>query len=138
VDIRYSDHCFTREPKPGERYEESQIYKNGERKVRLFNPKRYELSKMLPDLIRGLPYRKPQHNGTNGNFFIVEALDHEGAPVTYVIIFSLRKSTKGRMAMLVETAFFDEPELGRPLPKGRRVSFWIILNNTKNNLKIRL
>ena len=80
VDIRYSDHCFTRSPTPGENFAADLVYRNGDKKIRLFCPKRNEMSKLLPGLIRSLPERKPQHNGSNGNFFTIYALDLNGDP----------------------------------------------------------
>jgi len=136
VDVRYSDHCFTRRPKTNERYDGELVYRNREKKIRLFCPKRYEMSKLLPDFIRGLPNKKPHHNGKNGNFFILETLDSSGNPVRYVIIFSVRKSAKKRLELLVETAFMEEPDYGSAALTGRPVRFWIILNNTYKGLNI--
>jgi hypothetical protein len=136
VDVRYTDHCFTRKPKPGEVYDPSLVYANGEKKIRLFCPRRNELSKLLPELIRSLPNNKPQHNGVNGNFFTRDLLDLQGNPVKYVIIFSVRKSGKGRMELLVETAYIEEPDYRSTPLNGRRVRFWIILNNTYKGLRI--
>jgi hypothetical protein len=136
VDIRYSDHCFTRSPRPGENYPAELVYRNGDKKIRLFCPKRNEMSKLLPNLIRSLPDRKPQHNGNNGNFFTIDAMDLNGDPVKYIIIFNVRKSGKGRMELLVETAYTEDPDYGSAPLTGRRVRFWIILNNTHKGLKI--
>jgi hypothetical protein len=136
VDIRYSDHCFTRSPTPGENFAAELVYRNGDKKIRLFCPKRNEMSKLLPGLIRSLPERKPQHNGSNGNFFTIDALDLNGDPVKYIIIFNVRKSGKGRMELLVETAYIEDPGFGSAPLTGRRVRFWIILNNTYKGLKI--
>jgi hypothetical protein len=136
VDIRYSDHCFTRSPKTGEKYAAELVYLNGEKKIRLFCPKRNEMSKLLPGLIRSLPERAPHHNGSNGNFFTIDALDLNGDPVKYIIIFNVRKSGKGRMELLVETAYTEDPDYGSAALKGRRVRFWIILNNTYKGIKI--
>lgn len=136
VDIRYSDHCFTRRPKLGENYDAKLVYPNGDKKIRLFCPKRNEMSKLLPELIRSLPDRKLQHNGTRGNFFTLDTQDLNGDQVKYIIIFSVRKSGKGRMELLVETAYIEEPDYGSPSLTGRRVRFWIILNNISKGLKI--
>ena len=136
VDVRYSDHCFTRRPRPGENYDTQLIYANGHKKIRLFCPRRNEMSKLLPELIRSLPDRKPQHNGTHGNFFTLDTLDLNGNPVKYIIIFNVRKSGKGRMELLVETAYIEDPDYGSAPLTGKRVRFWIILNNTYKGLKI--
>ena len=136
VDIRYSDHCFTRSPMAGENFAADLVYRNGDKKIRLFCPQRHEMSKLLPGLIRSLPERKPQHNGNNGNFFTIDALDLSGEPVKYIIIFNVRKSGKGRMELLVETAYIEDPDFGSAPLTGRRVRFWIILNNTYKGLKI--
>ncbi|ADW71457.1 hypothetical protein [Granulicella tundricola] len=141
VDIRYTDHCFTRSPRPGEEYDLSQVWSmrtlgNGVKKVRLFCPMRNELSKLLPDLIRSFPDKKPHHNKEKRNFFTVDTLTYQGNPVKYDIIFSVRKSGKGRLELLVETAYVDEPDYPAAPLDGRRVRFWIILNNTLKGIKI--
>jgi hypothetical protein len=136
VDVRYSDHCFTRRPKSDEYYDAQLAYQNGDKKIRLFCPKRHEMSKLLPELIRSLPIRTLQHNGTRGNFFTLDTLDLNGNPVKYIIIFNVRKSGKGRMELLIETAYIEESDYGSASLTGRRVRFWIILNNISKGLKI--
>ena len=141
VDVRYTDHCFTRTPRAGEQYEAAHVWSahtlgNGVRKVRLFCPVRNEMSQLLPDLVRAFPQKKPQHNKDKRNFFTIETLDRQGAPVRYDIIFSVRKSGKGRLELLVETAYIEEPDYPAPPLTGRRVGFWIILGHTLRGLKI--
>jgi hypothetical protein len=136
VDVRYTDHCFTRSPRFGESYDTKLVYQNGNKKIRLFCPRRNDMSNLLPELIRSLPDRKPQHNGTHGNFFTLDTLGLNGDPVKYIVIFNVRKSRKGRMELLVETAYIEEPSYGSAPLTGRRVRFWIILNNTYKGLKI--
>jgi len=121
--------------RPRENYVPELVYRNGDKKIRLFCPKRNEMSKLLPSLIRSLPERKPQHNGNNGNFFTIDAPDLNGDPVKYIIVFNVRKSGKGRMELLVETAYTEDPDYGSAPLTGRRVRFWIILNNTYKGLK---
>lgn len=136
VDIRYTDHCFTRKPLPGEKYDRALIYPNRERKIRLFCPMRNEMSKLLPGLIRSFPHKKPHHNKDHRNFFTVDNLTYQGQPVKYDIIFNVRKSGKGRLELLVETAYIQDPNYGAAPLLGRRVGFWIILGNTYRGIKI--
>lgn len=141
VDIRYTDHCFTRSPRSGEQYDPSRVWSdhtlgNGIRKIRLFCPMRNEMSQLLPGLVRDFPRKKPQHNKDKRNFFTIDTLTYQGAPVKYDIIFSVRKSGKGRLELLVETAYIDEPNYPAAPLGGRRVGFWIILGHTMRGMKI--
>ena len=141
VDIRYTDHCFTRSPRSGEQYDPSLVWSdrvlgNGIRKIRLFCPTRNEMSRSLPDLVRAFPDKKPQHNKDKRNFFTIDTLTYKGDPVKYEIIFSVRKSGKARLELLVETAYINEPDYPAAPLDGRRVGFWIILGNTMHGKKI--
>lgn len=136
VDVRFTSHCFTRAPKENEAYDPRQLYPDRE-ELRLFDFQRYELSKGLPDIIRGLPARKPRHNRTRQNYFTVELIDANGVRVDYEIFFKVKKPRRGRLEMLVETAFVRDLEHQSSRPSGRPVGFWIILHNTLHNIKIR-
>ena len=56
VEVHFSLHCFSRRL-GDEPYDKSLIYP-GVSEVRLFDLYRYELSRRLPDILRGLPNRQ--------------------------------------------------------------------------------
>lgn len=135
VDTIFTSHCFTREPKKAEIYNKSQVYPN-DHENRLFDFRRYELSKQLPEIIQTLPARKPRHNNNRRNFFSVEVIAENGATIEYDIFFKVRKVAKGRLEMIVETAFVRDPDYNSLRPEGKPIRFWIILHNTLNNIRI--
>ena len=104
---------------------------------RLFDFRRYELSKQLPEIIQTLPTRKPRHNSNRRNFFSVEIITENGVTVEYNIFFKVKKVSKGRLEMIVETAFVRDLDYDSLRPEGKPIRFWIILHNTLNNIKIR-
>jgi hypothetical protein len=136
VDTIFTSHCFTREPKKAENYDKNLEYSD-DYENRLFDFRRFELSKQLPEIIQTLPARKPRHNNNRRNFFSVEAIAENGAAVEYDIFFKVRKVSKGRLEMIVETAFVRDLDHDSLRPDGKPIRFWIILHNTLNNIKIR-
>ncbi len=135
VDVIFTLHCFSRGPKSHESHDKELIYSDGHEN-RLFDFRRYEMSKLLPEIVRGLPERKPFHNRNRQNFFTVEVVAEDGAKVEYDIFFKVRKKSKGRLEMIVETAFIRDPGYGSTRPAGKPIRFWIILHNTLNNMPI--
>ena len=136
VDTIFTSHCFTRQPKKAESYDKNLLYSDGYEN-RLFDFRRYELSKQLPEILQSMPARKPYHNSNRRNFFTVEVLAESGNLVEYDIFFKLRKTARGRLEMIVETAFVRDPEYNSIRPAGKPIRFWIILHNTLNNIRIR-
>ena len=136
VDVIFTLHCFSRELKPGEGCDNSLMYSDGY-ESRVFDFRRYELSKRLPEIIQALPDRKPYHNNNRRNFFTIEVVTENGASVEYDIFFKVKKKAKGRLEMIVETAFVRDPDYDSTRPAGKPIRFWIILHNTLNNKKIR-
>jgi hypothetical protein len=138
VDTLYTSHCFTRSPKHGEVYGKDLIHPDLY-ELRLYDIRRYELSKNLPAIIQSLPTRKPRQNSSSqrSNFFTVESVLENGSTVEYEIFFKVRKIGKGSLQMIIETAFVRDPEFESSRPTGRPISFWIILHNTMNNIRIR-
>jgi hypothetical protein len=136
VDTIFTSHCFTRQPKKAESYDKDMLYSDGY-ESRLFDFRRYELSKQLPEIVRTMAARKLYHNGNRRNFFTVEVIGESGKLVEYDIFFKVRKMAKGRLEMIVETAFVRDPEYGSTRPAGKPIRFWIILHNTLNDIRIR-
>jgi len=132
----FTSHCFTREPKKAEVHDATLVYADGYEN-RIFDLRRYELSKLLPEIIQSMPARKPRHNSNRQNFFSVELVTENGSTVEYDIFFKVRKVAKGRLEMIVETAFVRDPAYNSTRPNGKPIRFWIILHNTLNEIRIR-
>ena len=99
VDVIYSKHCFSSELPKDVNYDPVLFYRsrfdphNGD--PRLFNFRRFLLSKQLPDIIATLVRRKCMHTG-HGNFFTVELIEEDDQRVDYDIFFTAsRSSTEG-------------------------------------------
>lgn len=138
VKISYSMHCFTRECKTGETPDPALLYSD-DRETRVFDFNRWELSRHLPGIIKGLMGRKCFHTGYR-NFFTVELINEaDKAIVKYEIFFEVSRSTqKGILNLFVQSAYVrDTPEAGK-----RRhnppIRFAFILHNTLNNIAIRI
>ena len=135
VEVTYTIHCFSRELKAEEICDNALIYSDGY-ESRVFDFRRYELSKLLPAIIQALPDRKPYHNKNRRNFFTVEAVTDEALTVEYDIFFKVKKKAKGRLEMIIETAFVRDLGHNSTRPDGKPIRFWIILHNTLNNKNI--
>ena len=81
VDVFFSLHCFTRGIKKDEQPNKSLLYADS-RESRVFDFRRYFLSKELPLIVDELHRRKCYHSG-KGNFFVVEVLTQEGGKLNY-------------------------------------------------------
>jgi hypothetical protein len=133
VDISFSSHCFTRGLPGDGAFDRTWLY--GDRHgLRLFDVRRYQLSRSLPGIISGLLNRKCMHTG-HGNFFTVELLDEGGMRVDYDIFFTAsRSSQRGRLNLFVQSAFVRDKN---KLPSGKPIRFAIILFNVLNGKPIR-
>ena len=136
VEVRFTLHCFSRGPRDGEAFDPLLIYPD-DYEARIFDFRRYKMSKRLPEIIQGMPARKPRHNKSRGNYFSVELVAENGDVVEYDIFFKVRKPGKGRLEMIVETAFVRDAGYGSTRPDGKPVRFWIILHNTRHGLMIK-
>jgi hypothetical protein len=108
VEVTYTLHCFSRELKPDETCGDDLMYTDGYER-RVFDFRRFELSKLLPGIIQTLPDRKPYHNNNRRNYFTVEVVVENGSTVEYDIFFKVKKKAKSRLEMIVETAFVRDP-----------------------------
>ena len=133
VDVTFSTHCFTRGLPEDDVYDRAFIYRDA-RETRLFDIRRYELSKQLPAILAGLQKQKCMHTG-HGNFFTVALVDENGQSADYDIFFTASKSsTRGRVNLFIQSAFVREKD---KLPPSRPIRFDIILYNTLNGRPIR-
>lgn len=135
VDVIFTLHCFSRGLRPEETRDDALIYSDGYEN-RVFDFQRYELSKRLPEIIQGLPNRKPYHNKNRRNFFTIEIVNENGSRIEYDIFFKVKKKAKSQLEMIIETAFVRDPGYDSTRPGGKPIRFWVILHNTLNNKKI--
>ena len=137
IDVLFSWHCFTRGISESERFPENLVYSRG-RETRLFDERRYHLSKKLPGILRGIGSRKCFHTG-RGNFFTVELVDEKGNRIEYTIFFKMSRRAKPReLTLRVESAYVrgGRVPLGRSRPP-RPIRFSVIAYNTATGKPIK-
>ena len=132
VDVAYGTHCFTRGIPEDGVYDRTLHYRDG-REIRIFDFRRFELSKALPEIVETLVGRDCKH-GDRGNFFTVAQADENGTQIDYDVFFTLTKSPRqGRLNLFLQSAY-----VGATLPtKPRRIRFEIILFNTLHKKPMR-
>jgi hypothetical protein len=109
VDVIFGLHCFTRGAVGGGLVDRTLLYSD-DRETRSFDFARYELSKLLPELVRELPLRKCFHTG-KGNFFTIEMVREDGKAIEYDVFFAAtRSSIKGRLNLFVQSAYVRDRE----------------------------
>jgi hypothetical protein len=129
VEVVFSSHCFTRSPREGETVDQLLVYP-GEK--RIFDFDRYELSRMLPEILRQLPSRACYQTG-GGNFFSIE-LREKGS---YEIYFTVEKVGRGRIKLFVQSAYLRDAGHGSR-SKGYKIGFFVILYNRLTNRAIKI
>lgn len=107
VVVLFGWHCFTRGPEPGQTFQGvplEDIYGlDGQR--RILCPERYELSKLLPAIVRNLPSRQIRM-AERQNYFLVEEATADGGTVDYAIFFEVSRDGKRRRLFLrIQTAY---------------------------------
>lgn len=135
IDAHFGLHCFTHKPEPGRTHVAELSYSDS-REMRIFCPHRYEWSKKLPDIIRGIGDRKCFHTH-HGNFFTIELVDHEGQRVEYTVYFTLTKPKKKALTLFVQSAYMPD---GAPKPQTRNhrpIKFMILAHNIANGKLIK-
>ncbi len=119
-------------PDPGLLYSDS-------RETRIFDFRRYDLSRHLPAIIESLITCKCFHAG-RGNFFTVRVLDEHGNKVDYEIYFTVsRSSRQGAVNLYIQSAYARDAEhrSNKPRISPRPVRFSVILFNTLNRKPIK-
>jgi len=129
VEIDFGLHCFTRGLEEGETPDPVLIYSDA-RETRIFDFERYELSKLLPDLIDRLPSCKCFHT-EKGNFFTIEV--HGEKKILYHVFFEAsRTGTRKMLRLFVQSAY------ARDRLKRKPIRFFVVLFNTQNNREIKV
>lgn len=124
VDVSFENHCFTRGIKPSEVYDRDLELRYG-REVRLFDARRYELSKHLPCIIKGLVGQTCKF-GDRSNFYRLTSTTD--TKEDYPVFFAVTKSSlPGRINLFVQSAYIRS---SKKLPASRTIRFEIILFNT--------
>lgn len=132
VQVIFGHHCFTEAVKPGDN---PALFYAERREQRTFNVIRWELSRYLPTIIRGLMRRQVTHTH-HGNFFVVELLSHAGDTVEYEVYFEVGQPS-GKLSLIVTSAFPRDPARIHTRAKRRPIAFGVILYNTLTGRPIR-
>jgi hypothetical protein len=138
VEVNFSLHCFTRGLAQNEQPDQTQVYADS-REGRIFDFQRYELSKLLPDIVQGLPERKCYHSG-KGNFFTVAAAGGEGQAIEYDIFFEVSRSAekRGVIKLFVQSAYVRDAQHDSNRPRRKPIGFYVILFNTLTSKPIKI
>ncbi len=128
--VVFSMHCFTTtEYAEDGTWPHEREYRDS-REVRLFDEERYELSKHLPEVVRGIATRQcfldPEHEG---DYFLVEKIVQEKS-LSYHVFFKLSQAaTKQQMTLYVKSAYVPDRPARRKTPAP--VRFSVIAHNVK-------
>lgn len=130
VIVEFSLHCFTEGIPVGTVAPKERTYSDN-RETRLFCPRRYELSKLLPDIVQTMDVRKCFHTG-HANYFTVELVDQlSGQKREYTIYFKLSRRMGGKgLTMYVQSAYVPDRHAPRGKPSPRKpIKFMVIAHN---------
>ncbi|OZB05561.1 MAG: hypothetical protein B7X54_05035 [Idiomarina sp. 34-48-12] len=106
------------------------------RETRIFCFDRYQLSFLLPDIVKVINQKKCFHTG-KGNFFIIEVPNNDGKPLEYEIYFNVARANGGRFRLFVESAFVRDDEHQSSQPKKNKINFFVIAHNRQKNKPIK-
>ncbi|MFC4298857.1 hypothetical protein ACFO0J_12465 [Castellaniella hirudinis] len=113
ISVAFAMHCFTRgiqsEDTSGDMYQDA-------REKRTFCPERYQLSRLLPRLVRDLASASCRF-AKSGNYVTVEAVDLNGNRRVYGVFFNVRqwKHEGGpRILLTVQSAYALSPTQHQP------------------------
>lgn len=136
VRVAYGLHCFTRGFQLAEDLNDPRCYGDS-REVRIFDARRYALSRDLPGLIEGLPYAKCFH-AQYENFFVVKKVNTAtGLEEDYEVYFNASRNQQRdeALSLFVQSAFVrDRAHQSRP--KRKPIGFFVILHNRLTNRRI--
>ncbi len=128
--VTFSVHCFTRGQKHDEAVEPELLYRDS-RETRIFDFRRYALSKRLPDIVKELGQtRKCFHTG-KGNYFTVDVQNQDGSVEEYDVYFKVSRSGKGKLSLFVQSAYIRDQNHKGNRPKKKPISFMVIAYNTQ-------
>jgi len=139
VEISFSLHCFTRGPESGESKTSPYAYSDA-RETRIFDKRRYELSRNLKTIIEQLPMSPCFHTNYT-TYFSIKNINEQGVVENYEIYFSVSKPAgrDGKLQIFVISAYPRDREYSNK-PGGKRakrVNFFVILNSALQGRIIR-
>ena len=109
VSVTFTDHTFTDSSNEDNLPIYSKTHSREGIKNRYFNHKRWELSKLLPDLIRAFgESNKRFYVLPDGAYFRLELLDRQNQKIEYDIFFDVVK-VKRQTIMVVKSAYERDP-----------------------------
>lgn len=123
----FSHHVFTKAQGSGLAGE---IYPFPPHDIRLFDERRYELSKSLPKIIEKLQDCIFFHGGF-GRFCTCEIKDTEGKTINYQVVYKVWKE-RGKLRFHIESAY----PLDGPLGRIKKVKFWVVCYNAQHRKKL--
>jgi hypothetical protein len=137
-DVTFGLHTFTKGIKEKAAVDPALIYRDS-REEREFDFDRYERSKHLPDIVRGLGDRKCHHT-VHGNFFTVELIADGGEMQSYEVYFVVSRSGKrrGRLNLYIQSAYKRTQSHGAKPNKKPPIKFHVIAHNTMHNKPIKI
>ena len=134
IRVEFSMHCFTHSVRDGESYSSVLEYRHGN-ETRVFDEERYDLSKLLPEIVRTISDRKCYH-AKDRNFFTIEAINQDGKRSEYSVFFTVfRRGTKNGLMLVVQSAYVRYQV---PLARRRPIRFSIIAFNVISGKPIRI
>lgn len=135
INVSFSLHCFTIKD-----FSEEGLEYSDNRETRYFCFRRYELSKLLPDIIGRIGGMKCYHTG-HSNYFIVETVNEEGDITSkYEIYFKISKAGKKTgLNLYVESAYVrDEEYQSSKAKRNKPIRFEILAYNTQTGKPIKI
>lgn len=134
INVDYSLHCFTRGARQGEAIPSTLAYSDN-REARIFDFNRYELSKLLPEIIADLSQRQCYHD-PHGNFYIYETADSDGKKYYYCIFFTLSRAGKrAGLNLYVSSAYAKDTQPYKR--KQKPIRFRVLAHNISKNKPVK-
>lgn len=140
IRVAYSCHCFT-EGHDQEKHQGDQVVIMDGQRPRVFDQRRYDLSRTLPALIAGLPdhrvYMLPPKQRREPNFTAFDAQVELEDGLVYRVFFVLRDKrgregkVRHRLELFVESAYPTTKDV-----KGMRIKFVTLVGATLRGEKI--
>lgn len=139
--VAFSLHCFTRKKGEQETLDPALLYSDS-RETRVFDFKRYELSKQLKNIIQELTSRKCYHTGHEGCYFTIDVRNDDGVIEEYDVFFKISLSSdakkKKKLTLFVQSAYLRDIDHQSNRPKKKPIDFFIIAYNTLNKKRVKV
>ncbi|MER1941741.1 hypothetical protein ABS755_13675 [Castellaniella sp. FW104-16D08] len=132
IAVAFAMHCFTKDAAMAD--PSADTYSD-ERETRAFCSDRYQLSKLLPALVRGLASSACQFAKAD-NYVVVETADQEGNARLYGVFFNVKKwkAEDGPCVLLtVQSAYPFSPS--KPQPGQGKIRFTRLIELTLDGVK---